>query len=433
MKSCPTCGATAEAQAPFCPCCGTSFVESAPSTPPPAAEPKAPVATPPPLPFEEKEHNGHALPIVILSVLAALIIGLGTLWATGGLDALFGKQEKKAEKQDSVVPDVQTTPAIAATYGDGQQITTQHYLAHLYLAFEDIYVGERLYEYAQMGIDPWAEQYPYGDEEEKLSLSDYIIRTAQDRIRQQIVLQQLMESKGIQWMPDEKAEVEQALAKLAKDAYLPLGFDNDSYATVLKQVTLNERSTFFGLYGKGGDRAVKESVLRNYFAGNYLSYRIISIPLTDAAGQALDKDSAAYAQILEKMSNYMSVYQAHGFDTVYVLHSGKPVENSRNDVDSTTMDAALAQAVRSVEVGKVKIVEYSEKGTTPTIALIQRMDIYDTTAVYDNAVEEILTTMKYNEFAKEVQEAMAALTIEFDPTVVANSRPRDMLDVLAQQ
>ena len=434
MKSCPTCGMAAEDRASFCPCCGTSFVVSQP-TPPPTPIPTEPSPKPvvsPALPFfEEKEKKGgHALPIVILSVLATLTVGLSALWLTGGLEAMLNRDAtpEKTHTEETKQPTVQSLPAVAATY-DGGEITTEQYLAYLYLEFENLYFNQGLYQYAPYGMDPWEQTFPYGEEGEELLLSDYIIRAAQDNIRRQIVLQQMMEDNGVQWIAEDEAEIDESLSSLEKDAFIDLGFDNNAYGYALKNANLNERSTFYGLYGKGGARAVDELTLRQYFVTNYLSYKMISIPLTDAGGKALDVNSEAYEEILAKMSHYQTLCQESGFDAVYALHTGEAAEHARVDVDASHMDPMLAQAVRAVRIGDTAIVEFTET-TTPYIALIQRLDIYDTNELFENSVEEILYTTCYEAFDSEVSEAVKRLAIVFDDKVVAEGKPEEFAMIL---
>ena len=431
MKTCSTCGMHTEDHASFCPCCGASFVVSQP-TPPPTPIPTEPSPKPvasPALPFfEEKEKKGgHALPIAILSVLATVAVGLSALWLTGGLEAMLKKDtdQTAAQTDKAKQPTVHPLPAVAATYGDGQELSTQQYLAYLYLEFENIYYNM----YEPFGTNLWEQEFPYDDDGEKLLLSDYIVRATQDNIKRQIVLQQMMEDYDIDRIADEEEEIDQLLTTLKKDTFLDMGFDNNAYGYALKNTNLNERSTFYGLYGKGGARAVDELTLRQYFVTNYLSYKMISIPLTDAVGKALDVNSEAYEEILAKMSHYQTLCQESGFDAVYALHTGEAAEHARVDVDASHMDPTLAQAVRAVRIGDTAIVEFTET-TTPYIALIQRLDIYDTNELFENSVEEILYTTCYEAFDQEVSEAVKRLAIAFDDKVVAEGKPEEFAMIL---
>lgn len=436
MKVCPTCGSSAEEQASFCPCCGTSFVVQPiiPPAPTPKAVAPQPAAVPPPPPVEEKKRGGHALPIAIIAVLAALTVTLATLWLSGGLAAMLGIDSEPADKATG--PSTQSNtlldalPTVAATYGDGQAVTTQQYLAYLYLNFADIYYNQGLDQLA--ALDPWSQTFPYGEDGEQLQLSDYIIRSTQDSIKRQIVLQQMMQDYGIQWSPEDEAVVEQELAATNADIGLKLGFNNENYAVALKNYILNGPATFTGLYGAGGPRAVSELDLRQYFVQNYLSYMAIGIPLLDDKQQTLDKNSEAYEQIMAKMSHYLTIYEQDGFDAVYVLHTGQPATNARMDVDATQIDEEWAQAVRTVNVGEAAMMELDSNGV-PYMVLIQRLNIYDPPELFEKSVEDILYTLKGETFHQEVQAAMDQLSITFDETVITRLQPEDFLSILKNE
>ena len=110
-------------------------------------------------------------------------------------------------------------PDTAATYSGGE-ITTGQYLAYLYLEFENLYYNQGLYQYEMYGMDPWEQSFPYGDTEEKLMLSDYIIRATQDNIKRQIVLQQIMKDNKLEWIAEDLAELNKSIADMQKDAYV---------------------------------------------------------------------------------------------------------------------------------------------------------------------------------------------------------------------
>ena len=446
MKTCPTCGMNAEDRAPFCTCCGTSFVvrqsKPADENPPPPATHKEPVIpaekaptvtvtkpTPPPPFFEEKEKKGgHGLPIVLIAILTVLAVGLSALWLTGGLEAMLKKDSNSTtdntQKPTSFQPT--TLPTIAATYADGKELTTSQYLAYLYLEFENLYYSQGLYQYEAYGLDPWTMTFPYGQSGEKLLLSDYIVRATQDNIKRLIVLEQMMEEYDISRIAEEEAELNKDLATLEKDTFMDFGFDNDSYIYAAQNAYLNERSLFYGLYGKGGARAVDELELRRYFSNNYLSYKMLSIPLTDDAGQALDKNSDAYQEITDKMSQLLSVSQQDGFNAAYVLHTGQAAGTARQTTDRVAMDEALVQAIDSLPYNQPTIVEYMASGTTPTIALIERLNTSD---MYEQSVENIIYTLRYEAFNTEVVEAMERLDITFDNTVITRNKPEDFLTI----
>ena len=404
-------------------------------------------------------------------------------------------------------------PDTAATYGDNQTLTSGEYLAYLYLEFENMYYNQGLYQYEYYGMDPWAQSFPYGDSDEKLALSDYIIRACQDNIKRQIILEQMMKDNGLKWIAEDEKEINDSLATMLEDAFIELGFNNDSYAYALKHANLNERSTFYGLYGKNGPRAVAEDDIKKYFEDNYVSYKMISIPLTDKDGKALDEKGEAYKKLVERMDGYKKLYLEKGFDAVKEQYdkdekaaqeeASKPTtttgktttgtsatgtgttttattttttttttatttttttegddhdhdheeeeeedkDPNRVDADGSSMDEELLKAIKGTEkdgkveggieigVGKGQVVNYKAGGSTPTLALIERLDIHtDRNGVegglYEDSIENILYELKYEEFDKEVDAAIAKLSIVFNEKVVAKCKPEDFLTIM---
>lgn len=412
------------------------------------------------------------------------------------------------------VPKIQydSIPDTAVTYGDGQSLSTGEYLAYLYLEFENIYYNQGLYQYESYGMDPWAQSFSYGEEEnaEKLLLSDYIIRATQDNIKRQIVLSQMLKDYNLEWLEEDLKPINENLASMQPDAYLPLGFNNDSYAFALKNANLNERAAFYGLYGEGGQREIKADELQKYFADNYLSYKAISIDLTDSNGKELDKKGEAYKKLTELMDGYMKTYEKEGFLAAYEQyekdatvisdikkaaaattaagtttttvattttaattttttaadaatttttaaeeeeeehdHDHDHDHDLRQDVDSTTMDEALKDAIigkkdkdgnveqEGIKVGECKIVEYKASGSTPTMAMIERLDINKDDegkegTIYEEAVESIIYELKYEEFDEEVAEALKQATITFNDKVVNHKKckPEEFLNII---
>lgn len=336
------------------------------------------------------------------------------------------------------------TPAVAATYGDGQTISTGEYLAYLYLNFEQVYSN---YAYYAQSMDVWNDpsmQLPYDTAEGetvKLGMEEYIVRITEDTIKQNIVTEQLMKDNNITLIEDEAKEIDEDLAEMPEGAYLPVGISNANYSKVYKSLMLNQRSAFFGLYGKGGAKEVAETEIRKYFDTNYVSYKMITVPLTkteDDKTVALTADEKAAE--MKKLNEYLTICNEKGFEAAkdaynkanadkdQEIEPSKDEENRMNS-DATTMDAALVEAIRSVEVGKAKIVEYGgEEGKDPTTAaLILRLDINNPGKLYDDSKEDILISMKSEEFEKTVEDAVAALNITFDQKVLKKCSPKDFV------
>ena len=331
-------------------------------------------------------------------------------------------------------PTLTGTGDVAATYGD-QQISTGEYLAHLYLNFSQVY--QSYYYYEQYGMDPWEQTIPYGEKDEKLALADYIVAITKDSIKRQIVLDQMLKEKGLSWIEEEKKDVDKELAEMEADMYLGLGFSNENFGKVYQALCLNERAVFMGLYGKGGLEEVKNEELKKYFDKNYLSYKGISVSLTDSEGKELDKDKKQ--KELDKLNGYLKIAKEKGFEAAVDQYNkdkaGKDEkveaskeEDNRMDSDATSMDENLAKAIRTLKMNEMKIVEYKAGGSTPSAVLLQRLDPTKPAKVFEDAYEDILSSLKYEDFNKEVEKKAAELDITFDEKVVKKCDPKNFTE-----
>lgn len=332
------------------------------------------------------------------------------------------------------------TGSVAATYGDGQTISTGEYLAYLYLYFEDTYSSQAPYAQYYGVSDPWDIELPYGEDgKTKLAMDDYITTMAQDAIKRNIVLAQMMKDNNLSYIEADKKDIDKEMSELAENAYLPAGVSNENFIKAYTALMLNQRSTFFGLYGEGGPKAVANDEIRKYFDNNYLSYKIITVSLTKTGSDnktvALSADEKAAE--LKKLNEYLTICNDKGFEAAKDAYNkanakeGDEVkattdEDNRVNSDATEMDEALVKAIRSVEVGKAKIVEYGgedEKNPT-TAALIMRLDTNNPGKVYDDAKESILITLKSEEFEKDLNAAVEKLVIEFNKKTVKKCDPK---------
>lgn len=343
------------------------------------------------------------------------------------------------------------TPDVAITYGDGATISTGEYLAYLYMNFEQVY--SQYGSYVQYNIDPWTSEYcqiPYDQADGttvKLDMETYIVRATEDAIKQNIVTEKLMKDNNISLIEEDVKEIDKEIASMPEGAYLAAGISDANFAKAYKSLMLNQRSAFFGMYGKGGPKEVAETEIRKYFDTNYVSYKMISVSLTkdekqsDGSSKTVPMTKDEKAAELKKLNEYLTICNDKGFEAAKDAYNKANAEkdakvepskdeDNRIDNDATAMDEKLVKAIRSVDVGKAKIVEYGgEDAANPTTAaLILRLDINNPAKLYEDSKEAILVSLKSEEFEKQIKDAMAALTISFDQKVQKKCSPKNFAE-----
>ena len=330
------------------------------------------------------------------------------------------------------------TPDVAGTV-NGKDIATGEYLAYLYNTFYTMYYDQGLYYYAYYGMDPWTQEFTYGegDSAQKVKLSEYITLQTKDTIARQEALEQLLAKNNLKWLEEDEKKINEEMAELAADNFLPLGFSNENFIKSYKALNLNERSLFMGLYGEGGQREVKEEELKKYYTDNYLVYKTISIALTDKDGKELKDDEKK--KITDRLDKYLEQYNKDkNFEAVMDTYKKdeatdktakiEPTKDEDNRViaDANDMDKDLVEAIRKVAIGSAQVVTYKDGGTTPTAALIVRLDPNEKDQFKDHK-EEVLVTMKYEEFDKEVDAEAKKVTVVIEKSVEKKCKPESFV------
>ncbi len=407
-----------------------------------------------------------------------------------------------------------STPKVAMTV-DGDDYTTGEYLAFLYNTFYQVYMqgsasSAPLYYYEMYSTDTdiWSgKDYTY--EDVKYDLSGYIKALAQDAIVRQVAVKRMMAEFGVSLNEEDKKALAEELAAVENDAFIQLGFNNESYARMLEECNYNEAGLFYALYGQGGKREVPEADIRKYFDDNYLSYMIISDALTDSKGNKLDDN--AKAEVKKTFEGYLAMYQKdkdfdavlHKFEadekakseaesnktttttgkggttpatttttaaatttttgatTTLAIDATTTVNNTttaagtttttkgdghdheeeeeahdhRVDVDSSTEgNENLEKLIKEMKFDEIKILEYEDDNKTPTIALVLRMDPEadrgkdedgNPIDFYEEKVESILYSLKFEEFNKEIVAKMDTLSVEVNDRAIKAGDPRE--------
>ncbi|MDD2362235.1 MAG: hypothetical protein PHH84_04670 [Oscillospiraceae bacterium] len=378
-----------------------------------------------------------------------------------------------------------STPKNAIVFGDGTKISTGEYLAYLYNSYKTTFYYNGLSNYAQQGVDPWAQKLSYGqgEEAEELSVEDYIVKLTEDYIvRQKAVSDKLSEFK-IEISEQDQKTYNDYMTSVSEDTFLPLGFGKDSFGKMYKATTFNENSLFKGLYDKGGKRAMSEKEIKDYYNDNIFTYKIIEISLTDEAGS--DLDAEGIKKVKKQLEEYLDLYESNkDFDKTIEKYNAdsqapetppattdpsatspttattttiaattttatttaattstapseetddnsdqqneEPTDSNLRIIDANHDDEDIVKAVKSVNVGQAKVVEYKKNGTDNTAALILRINPEETEHNFDNSRERVIRGAKYEEFDKEIKAYIKTLKYDVKKSVLKKCTPKQL-------
>jgi hypothetical protein len=179
---------------------------------------------------------------------------------------------------------------------------------------ENIRAGEFIYlqiSAAQEAADKFMELYPETDifadgfdffrqELEGKSFSDWVNDRAVQMLTEMTAVALLFEELGLEITAEDEINARRNVEAIwgntevrnsfgldydtLGEFYEDIGVGKDSLTAVLLN-GLMEEDLFFALYGEGGAEEVSPEEIENYFAQNFVRYRVIRMPLADLEGQ----------------------------------------------------------------------------------------------------------------------------------------------------
>lgn len=383
-----------------------------------------------------------------------------------------------------------STPDVALTVDD---VTYEmgDYLAYLYASYYNIYYNRYLYYYEQMGTDVMSQTFTY--KEETLKLEDYLKRVTVDTMVRQKAVSDLLKKYGLSVSEDKVKELEKnfegmtdtsKLDPMTGKSAIDMGFTLKRYIKASETYSLNENALFYGLYDKGGERAVADDKIRSYFDDNYLSYKIIEVTMQD--DNKADLDEARQKKIKDNLNKYLEQYKKSGdFDAVIAQYtkdndtstttttggttsttaasttastttedttaattkataaddtssSDKSDDSSKDKEEekdenrkNTTVDAAgdedFTNALKKVKIGEAQVITYKKGSTTLTAALVLRMDPEKGIGAYkfEDERENVIYGIAFEEFNKEVEEVIAKLEVKENKRAIRMATIKD--------
>ena len=251
-----------------------------------------------------------------------------------------------------------STPAVAAVI-DGEEFSSGDYLAYLYSAYEFTLTNDsNIYYAAYMGQDIWNLTYKYGEEEDNqitMKLGDYLVQMTQDSMVRVAAVKNLMDEYKLVVDAEKLKELNDQIDSLTEADLIKMGFNRETFRRMNIATGLYEDTLFYGLYDKGGIKAVSEADIRKYFDENYLSYKVIEFSLMDSKGAEINEDEKA--KIKKRLEEYKALYEQYA-------ETSTPSEAFDKVIKKYKEDEAAASTTTGTGTGTTT----SATTTTPTTA-----------------------------------------------------------------
>ncbi|MCI9273163.1 MAG: hypothetical protein HFE39_04300 [Clostridiales bacterium] len=270
-------------------------------------------------------------------------------------------------------------------------------------------------------------------------VSDWIKEKATESIKSTLYTQKKFKELGLSFTEEELSVQQKNLDSSwaqGKAILEKLGIAKESLNIASIQQQAMYIKIFEAIYGKGGEKAVSDSELEDYYVDNYTHYGYFTKALTttDKNKKTVNLSDEEIKKIGEKFEEYAKDINENGKKPEDVAKTYKDDEDLESDpyrqntliVKDSTLSDDLQSALKDLDAGKAKAVK---SGTT--YYLLYKYDIKD--SVSDLKKEETrtqyLSYMKGEEFdtmMAEGAEALEGVTIndsalkKYTPERVAN-------------
>lgn len=330
-----------------------------------------------------------------------------------------------------------STPKTAITV-DGKDYSTGEYLAYLLDNFQQAYYNGGLYYYEQNGTDVWTQEYTYN--EKKVKLDEYLKQMTVDTIIRQKALENKITEAGIKYTDELTKKAQSMVDGVDEKTLLTYGVSKDSYTKMCMAYYRNEMALFLARYDKDGSSPVAETEIRKYFDENYVSYKMISVAMAESDGTAYT--DAKQTETKKTLQKYLDMYNnGKAFNDVIAQYNydTSTADNktltavtdtdSLKDMDTkTASDTALAEQIKKIPEGKAQLVTYTASGTTPTAAVILRLDPEaGRSTYYADSRRSLLLAIKFDEFDKEIKEYAKTLKYTLNDRAYKMCDPKDFV------
>lgn len=224
-----------------------------------------------------------------------------------------------------------------------------------------------------------------------------------------------------------------------EDMLSPYGVSFESFFTSSYLASVKQNAIFDAIYGKGGEKEVKDEELEKYFTDNYTSYSYFVVnlyetaideetnqqvyyPYSDELVKEVENELNSYVKLLNSgtpYTNIVSMYmKAHDLNT-------DPTTKNIEILDNSSLGTEVLDALKTLDEGKSTYLRVGS-GETSVMYYITKFNIEDETKEYfdsDDNRQTILYTLKSDEMADYLNEITENVKVEVNKKVIDKYTP----------
>ena len=264
-----------------------------------------------------------------------------------------------------------------------------------------------------------------------------------------------LEEMGITLSDEENDQIESLTSSAwsqLQSTLEPYGVSKDSFEMAYSGYSVKMSVLFDKIYGEGGEKAVSEEEITAYFNDNYTHFEYLMVPLFDVSASTSSSSSETSSESSSEESEEVTQAKKALFDEYAAkINSGemtmeeaaeafKTTEYSLSEesalqtytLENSTLEASYPEEFRTalgaLQAGKAGTAEI-ELTSGNMYFLIYTDDISNYAEEYLSDAtnhENVLVSMKYDEFSDGVDAEIEAMDIEVNPDVVKQYDPTSM-------
>ena len=211
-----------------------------------------------------------------------------------------------------------------------------------------------------------------------------------------------------------------------KTAFEAVGVAQSSFTRAYAEYNIKLQKVMQAMYGEGGERALTEDEMHDYYTENYIYYNYFYVPFstTDEEGQSKTMEEDEQAQVKEALREHVKSISS-GDETLeqasaaYVAEgSSKPTLGEASAINKNNLSEQFSEALTGLKDGESAMVDMSSGAY-----VLQKMNIetdYQALINDETRKEGLIAEMKGEEFTEYVKEQSASVNLDLNEKAIGS-------------
>lgn len=271
--------------------------------------------------------------------------------------------------------------------------------------------------------------------------SQWVSDRAMDYLYSYYYVDQKFDELGLELDEEDQDSIDNAAAymwSVYKSQFETMGVAESSFRKAYAVYNTKLSKLLAAMYGEGGELALSEDELHDYYTGKYVYYQYTYADLTttDDDGNSVDMDDDAKAEVKEYLEDQAKLVSDGRIDldtaadNYATLHGTDPNTSGPIAYQLENLSTVFADALEPMKNGEATLVE-----TTTRYYIVQRLDIEDDFSALladESRLTGLLREMKMEEFADYTIEQGKGLDIQINTGAIKSVSASKVSDTMGK-